>query len=125
MRDKVLCVGWARREKPISWEVFSLVEKGYFSILLSFFPPFSQGSVPVSVQGGVKMSLDSFLGFFDRNAAWRDQKVQREFMEQVSRQDLDTIFVAESLFKGTVVDFGSVDLSSRGDNYANSGFAVN
>ena len=125
MRDKVLCVGWARREKPISWEVFSLVEKGYLSVLLSFFPPFSHGSVPVSVQGGVKMSLDSFLGFFDRNAAWRDQKAQREFMEQVSRQDLDTIFVAESLFRGTVVDFVGVDLSSRGGSHANNGFAIN
>ncbi|MBU7044927.1 MAG: hypothetical protein HXS54_00705 [Theionarchaea archaeon] len=71
------------------------------------------------------MSIDEVLGFFDCNAAWKDQKTQREFLEQTSRKDLDTILVAESLFKGTVVDFGTANLSSGGGSYANCGFAIN
>ncbi|MBU7016048.1 MAG: hypothetical protein HXS44_00960 [Theionarchaea archaeon] len=69
------------------------------------------------------MSIDEVLGFFGRNAALKDQKTQREFLERKSRKDLDTIFAAESLFKGTVVDF-SLDLSPGGGNHANNGFAI-
>ncbi len=125
MRDKVLCRGWARTRQPKTEELSFLREGSYFSkVQNSSTSPLSH-SVPVSVREGEKMSIDEVLGFFDRNAAWKDQKAQREFLEQTSRKDLDTIFVAESLFKGTVVDFGTVNLSSGGGSYANCGFAVN
>ena len=34
------------------------------------------------------------------------------------RESLDTIFVIQSLFKGTVIDFDDVDVDLRGELYA-------
>ena len=125
MRDKVLCRGWARTGKPMTEEQTFLCEGSYFlKVQSSSTPPLSH-SVPVSVREGEKMSIDEVLSFFDHNAALKDQKAQREFLEQASRKNLDTIFVAESLFRGTVVDFGTANLSSGGGSYANCGFAIN
>ena len=124
MRDKVLCRGWARIRKPMIEELSFLCKVNYFSEFQSSLTPPLSYSVPVSVREGEKMSIDEVLGFFDRNAACKDQKTHKEFSEQASRKDLDTIFAAESLFKGTVVDF-RLDLSFGGGNHANNGFAIN
>ena len=124
MRDKVLCRGWARTRKPMTEELFFLFEGSYFlKVQSSFTPPLSH-SVPVSVREGEKMSIDEVLCFFGRNAAWKDQKAQRKFLE-FSKQELDTIFAADSLFRGTVVDFCDSDLHSGGGSYAKYGSAVN
>lgn len=84
-------------------------------------------SVPVSVQGGVKMkmSIDEFMDFFDLTMARRDQEVYLRFLDMNSRQELDIICTVESLFKGTVVDFGSSDLHSGGGNHAGDYSAAN
>ncbi len=123
MRDKVLCRGWAVVKAATERETFSPHEKGYFLVLTSFLT-FLSDSVPVSIQGGVKMSINEILGFFDCIKARIDQKAQKKSLEIVSRQELDIIFVAESLFRGTVVDFGDFGSHSRGGNYARS-FTVN
>lgn len=34
-------------------------------------------------------------------------------------ESLDTIFVIQSLFKGTVIDFDDIDMNLRGEPYAN------
>lgn len=115
MRDKVLCKGWAETRVPSVKGTSFLLENSYFIVLQSFFTLFLPNSVPVSVREGEKMSIEEVLSFFDGNAAWKNQEAQRGFLEQVSRQGLDTIVAAESLFKGTVVDFDL--LHSGGGNY--------
>ena len=125
MRDKVLCVGWARSEKPMIKGESILLRKSYFCFLQSFFPFLLPYSVPVSVQGGVKMSIDEVLSLFDHNAAWRDQRAQGGFFEKISKHELDTIFVTESLFRGTVVDFDGLGLRSGGGNFAKSDTEIN
>lgn len=124
MRDKVLCRGWAERESADTKKVFFLFEKGYPSVLICSFAFLAPDSVPVSVREGEKMSIDEIVSFFDGNAAWKCQKAQG-FLETGSRQELDTIFATESLFKGTVVDFGDLSSHSGGGSYANYSFAVN
>lgn len=124
MRDKVLCRGWTAAKAVNDRETFSPREKGYFLVFRSFFT-FLSDLVPVSVQGGVKMSINEILGIFDYNKARIDQKAQKKSIEIVSRQELDIIFVAESLFRGTVVDFGDFGSYSGGGNYAKHDFAVN
>ena len=47
---------------------------------------------------------DEFLCIFDINTVLRTHEIQRD-SEQIFEQCLDTISAAESLFKGTVVDF--------------------
>ncbi|KYK36432.1 MAG: hypothetical protein AYK19_08610 [Theionarchaea archaeon DG-70-1] len=123
MRDKVLCKGKAVPKAAAEKEVFFLFEKGYLRGLISSLAFFVLDSVPVSVREGEKMSLNEVLGFFDLNAAWRDQRA-KGFLETSSKRELDTILATESLFKGTVVDF---DLGSHsgGGSYANNSFAVN
>ena len=118
MRDKVLFRGWVGSKTAEVKEEF-LVREG--DCLSSWVPTFFSGSVPVSIQGGVKMSTDEFLSFFDRSITWKGQKTQ--FLE-MSKHELDTICAADSLFKGTVVDFGDFGSRSGGGNYASS-FAVN
>jgi hypothetical protein len=90
-------------------------ENSYFLVLQSFLALLSD-SVPVSVREGEMMRFDKGLSFFKSNAAWKSKKAQK-YGEQSSRKNLDTIVAAESLFKGTVVDFGS-DLHFGGGNYA-------
>jgi hypothetical protein len=80
--------------------------------------------VLVSVQGGVKMSIDEFLGFFDGSATWNNQKAQKEFLGIVSRRELDTIYATESLFRGTVIDFGDLSSHFGGGSYANNSYTV-
>ncbi len=126
MRDKVLCRGWAETEKPEVEDEFFLCRRSYFLILTRFFVLLPSGySVPVSVQGGVKMSIvkmsiDEVLSFFD---SMEKSQGAQEFLEH-SRQDFDTIFAAESLFKGTVLDF-DVGMHSGGGNYARHDSAIN
>lgn len=67
-------------------------------------------AVPVSVQGGGKMSLYEVLSFFDQDITWKNQEAQK-FLEEVSRKELDPIFAAESLFKETVLDSGTIPYS--------------
>ncbi len=126
MRDKVLCRGWDEKVAPNTKEISVLGGYCCFGASQSFSAfPRPQISVSVSNQGGVKMSsINEVLSFFDHTLAWRDQEAE-EFLEKVSRQNLDTISVTESLFKGTVVDFGDLNLHSGGGSYANSEFAVN
>jgi prepilin-type processing-associated H-X9-DG protein len=124
MRDKVLCSGWTELESVRTREEFLLCKKSYFSIFTGFLTLFLSDSVPVSIQGGVKMSIDEFLSFFDGSATWNNQKAQKEFLEMISRRELDTIYATESLFKGTVVDFGDLDSHSGGGNYAYNDFSV-
>jgi len=126
MRDKVLYRGWGGKVAPNTMETFLLGSCSYFETSQSFSIFLrSHISVSVSIQGGVKMSsIDEVLGFFDHKLAWRDQEAE-EFLKKVSRQNLDTISVAESLFKGTVVDFGDLSSHSGGGSYAGNSFAVN
>ena len=124
MRDKVLYRGWAVTETAGKKNIFLLFRKSDFSFFIDFFTFLLSDSVPVSIQGGVKMSIDEFLSFFDRNKAWRDQEAQRWIFETISRDELDTIFAADSLFKGTIVDFGDLVLHSGGGNYANTSIAA-
>jgi hypothetical protein len=134
MRDKVLCRGWVEQNTAHAKNTFFLGESTlhkdeHFLILSSIFTLFSGISVPVSSQGGVKMemkmSIDEFLGFFDFNMTRMNQKTRRKFLERVSRQELDTIHATESLFRGTVVDFGDLVSHSGGVNNAKHNFAVN
>jgi hypothetical protein len=118
MRDRVLCRGCAEPKIADAEEAFPC-GNSYFSVLTSSFTLLSD-AVPVSIQGGVKMSINEILGFLD-NTARINQKVHK-FLE-ISRQELDTICVTKSLFKGTFVDFDFCS-HSGGGNYANS-FAVN
>jgi hypothetical protein len=122
MRDKVLCRGWGEPYTPQGKKVFSMQERVSVSLLSSLTILLSS-SVPVSVREGEKMSIDEVLNFFDPNAAWKDQRIQGEFLERTSGQTLDTIFVAESLFRGTVLDFGS-NSHSGGRYYANNSFTT-
>ena len=125
MRDKVLCRGWGDVRAPNGNDVFLLRKREFFSVLLNFsFFLIPHISVPVSIQGGVKMSIDEFMSFLDRNTAWVDLKAER-FLEKHPGKGLDTIFAAESLFKGSVVDFGDLSSHSGGGNYASNGFAIN
>jgi hypothetical protein len=124
MRDKVLCRGRTSQSEICAEEVFSTGIVNLSVVLMSSFPFSSPESVPVSMREGEKMSIDEVLSIFDHSAAWIDQKAQREFLEQISKQGLDTIYATESLFKGTVVDFDRTGLSSGGGNYANCGFTV-
>lgn len=124
MRDKVLCKGQAVPKAAAEKEVFFLFGKGYLLELMRFLAFLAPNSVPVSVREGEKMSIDEVLSFFDGNAAWKYQKAQK-FLEKIPKQKLDTIFAAESLFKGTVLDFGDFDSHSRGGSYAEYNFAVN
>lgn len=125
MRDKVLLTGWGEQGTPSAREISLLDENGCFLVLFGLSALLrTQSSVPVSVQGGVKMSIDEFLSFFDRKTAWRDQEAE-EFLRKVPRKDLDTIFATESLFRGTVLDFKNLSSHSGGGSYANNGFAVN
>lgn len=102
MRDKVLCRGWAEIRKPEAEDEFCLCGRSYFLILTRFFVLLPSGySVPVSVQGGVKMNVDEVLSFFD--SIEKSQGAQ-EFLEHSGRE-FDIIFAAESLFRGTVLDF--------------------
>jgi hypothetical protein len=82
--------------------------------------------VPLSVQGGVKMkmSIDEFLDFFDLAMARADQEIRPRFLDMNSRQDLDTICTADSLFRGTVVDFNGLNSHSGGGNNAKDYSAV-
>ncbi len=123
MRDKVLCRGWAEQKEFSIEEVFLPSSMEYFTILLGFLTlSYSQNSVPVSTKGGVEMSIDEVLSFLDSSAAWRNQKALRFGIS--SRKDLDTICAAESLFKGTVVDFDDMDMHSGGWNYAKHDVSV-
>jgi hypothetical protein len=134
MRDKVLCRGWTGQNTVCAEDTFFLVESNLhkdeqFLILSSIFTLLSGTSVPVSIQGGVKMkmkmSIDEFLGFFDFNTTRMNQKTRRKFLERVSRRELDTIHTADSLFRGTVVDFGDLVSHSGGVTNAKHDFAVN
>jgi len=123
MRDKVLCKGKAVPKAAAEKEVFFLFEKGYLVGLMSSLAFFVPDSVPVSVREGEKMGIDEVVSFFDLNAAWRDQKA-KGFLETSSKRELDTILATESLFKGTVVDFG-LSSHSGGGSYANGSFTIN
>lgn len=125
MRDKVLCKGWVTQCEPRTENPTPPLGEACFTAFISYFAFLPRHSVPVSIQGGAKMSIDEFLSFFDCNLAWRDQKTRKEYSEQISRKELDTILAADSLFRGTVVDFSNSDSSFRGGNYATYDFAVN
>jgi hypothetical protein len=119
MRDKVLCRGWAGTGPAIKREEVWVFGSISFAVLIcQGFPTLK--SVPLSVQGGVKMkmSIDEFLDFFDLATARADQKVRPRFLDMNSRQDLDTICTADSLFRGTVVDFNGLDSHFGGGNNA-------
>lgn len=120
MRDKALYRGWVGSKTAEAKEELLFYREGDCVVLL-WVPTFSSNSVLVSIQGGVKMSTDEFLSFFDRTITWGGQKTQ--FLE-MSKRELDTICAAGSLFKGTVVDFGDFCSHSGGGNYANNS-AVN
>ncbi len=53
------------------------------------------------------MSIDEVLSFFDQDMTWKNQEAHK-FLEEVSRKELDPIFAAESLFKETVLDSGTI-----------------
>ena len=53
------------------------------------------------------ISKDEFLTIFDINIVLRAHETERD-PEHIFDKCLDTISAAESLFKGTVVDFGYV-----------------
>lgn len=56
------------------------------------------------------MSLYEVLSFFDRDMTWKNEEAQK-FLEEISRKELDPIFAAESLFKETVLDSGTLPYS--------------
>jgi hypothetical protein len=125
MRDKVLCRGWTGIGPAIIRETVRVFRSA--SSVVSYclvFPTLK--SVPLSVQGGVKMktSIDEFLDFFDLAMARRGQEVHSRFLDIYSRQELDTICTADSLFRGTVVDFNRLNWHSGGGNNAKDYFAA-
>jgi hypothetical protein len=126
MRDKVLCRGWAGTGPAINREKFWVFGSASSAILYCLVFPTLE-SVPLSVQGGVKMkmSIDEFLDFFDLAMARADQEIRPRFLDMNSRRNLDTICTAENLFKGTVVDFDRFGSHSGGGNYATNSLAVN
>lgn len=125
MRDKVLCVSWVETKAAQERNVSLLCGSSCFLVLPEFFTRlFLEDSVPVSIQGGVKMSIDEFMSFLDRNKAWVGLKAERH-LEKNPRKGLDTIFATESLFRGSVVDFGELGSHSGGGSYADNGLTFN
>lgn len=99
---------------------FSLGGERVLEISLYCFAFPVLNSVPAPIQEDVKlkMRIDEFLDSFDLSMAWRDQEIHPRFLDMNPRQGLDTISTAESLFKGTVVDFNGLNSHSRGEKYA-------
>ncbi|MBU6998572.1 MAG: hypothetical protein HXS41_01635 [Theionarchaea archaeon] len=125
MRDKVLCRGWAGKGPAVNREKVCVFGCTGSADLIHLVLPTLE-SVPLSVQGGVKMkmSIDEFLDFLDLATACIDQKIHPGFLDINSRQDLDTICTADSLFRGTVVDFYGLSSRSGGGNNARDYSAV-
>lgn len=108
MRDKILCSKWtdpkatnAKKTSPYG-SSFGVLTKVTLSI-----------AVLVSIQRGERMSIEAFLGFFDSLA-----RIKKTRFLEISREELGTLCVTESLFRGTIVDFDFCS-HSGGGNYAN------
>ncbi len=69
------------------------------------------------------MSTERFLSFLEYNGTWKAKGIEEGFPGYMPKQELDIIFAAESLFKGTVIDF-CVDIHSGGGNHASPSTAV-
>ena len=63
------------------------------------------------------MSIDEVLNSFDYSTVWKNQRIQRKFLEQILKQNLDNTHMAKSSFRGTVLDFG-MDSYSGEEGYA-------
>lgn len=104
MRDETLCRSRAESTHVSTKDVFLPFKKRVSLGFMRSFLFLSHGSVLVSVREGEKMSGDE--------------------VTEGSRQELDTICAAKSLFKGTVVDFDSGS-HSGGEPYAHYNITVN
>lgn len=137
MRDKVLCRGRAEL-KPAQPKKISLSDERelldrdkYFEILSGIFVLyFFVYSVQVSNQGGVKMkmkmrmSINESLDFSVSDRIQMHRKFQSIFRESVSRQELDTICISDSLFRDSLIAFGDLSSHSGGGNNAKHYFAI-
>ena len=109
MRDKILCSKWTD-PKATNTKKASPYGSSYgvlTKVTLST-------AVRVSIQGGERMSIEAFLGFFDSLA-----RIKKARFLEISREELDMLCVTESLFRGTIVDFDFCS-HSGGGNYANA-----
>jgi hypothetical protein len=111
MRDRILC---GERADPKAANAEKAPCGGSYAVL----PQVALSNTAlVSTQEGERMSISAFLGFFDCVA-----RIKKARFLEISRGELDTLCVVESLFRGTIVDF---DFGSHSGGGKATRFAVN